>query len=68
MTKIEEIYKVVLPEMEEAGLEDTLANRYAFLKIVRESWPEQPFTPERALYYWELDREIYRLNKMATEK
>lgn len=40
MTRIEEIYEAVLPEMKANGIEDTPANRHDVLKGLLAGWME----------------------------
>lgn len=61
-TKLEEIYEAVLPEMEAHGIEDTDANRHAFLSGMRDAWVEDPFKSiEKTLYVVAINLEIARL-------
>lgn len=52
MTRIEQIYAVVLPEMAAHGISDTTSNRIAVLTQVYEDW---------SCNSYDLDREYYRV-------
>ncbi len=65
MTKIEEIYEYVLPEMEAHDIEDTPENRYAFLLGLQAAWREdESFSIEKLAYQIELIIEIMRLSRL----
>jgi hypothetical protein len=67
MTKIEEIYETVLPEMAYRGIEDTLANRFSFLAGMQEAWLEDPeWNAAKAAYCIAVHTEIVRLNLELT--
>jgi len=62
MTRIEEIYEFVLPEMASNGIEDTTENRLAFLEGLRDGWKEDPDKSiEKTFYQLALNGEIFGL-------
>ena len=63
MSKIDEIYANVLPEMAAQGIEDTTANRLAFLQGVRDAWMEDDSKSfEKSLYMMAISTEIFKLS------
>lgn len=59
MTRIEEIYETVLPEMEANGIEDTIENRIVFLQGLYDGWKEdEDRCIEKTLYQIALISEI----------
>jgi hypothetical protein len=62
MTRIEEIYAAVLPEMEANGIEDTTENRIVFLQGLYDGWKEDEDTSiEKTFYMLALHSEIFGL-------
>ena len=69
MTKIEEIYAAVLPEMKAKGIEDTIENRLAFLNGLSDAWIEdEDRSPEKCLYIVAISCEITSLNAKVFHK
>ncbi len=59
MTRIEEIYESVLPEMEAHEIEDTVPNRITFLTGLYDGWREDSdHSFEKTLYMIALRTEI----------
>lgn len=59
MSKITEIYAVVLPEMAAHGIEDTLENRLSLLTGLRDGWLEDKGSSvEKAIYVLAVTNEI----------
>jgi hypothetical protein len=70
MTRIEEIYEFVLPEMKANDIEDTTFNRMLFLEGLRDGWKEDSETSlEKSLYMIAINGEIFILKmKLHNEK
>lgn len=71
MTRIEEVYASVLPEMEANGVEDTLENRHSFLTGLRDGWVEDTSDNciEKSLYVLAVTCELVLLHaKIITQK
>lgn len=67
MTKIEEIYEFVLPEMESLKIEDTTENRISFLMGLSDAWKEDTDRCiEKTLYQLALIGELNRLRIKLT--
>lgn len=59
MSKIDEIYEFVLPEMESLKIEDTTENRISFLMGLSDAWKEDTDRClEKTLYQLALTSEI----------
>ncbi len=62
MTRIEEIYESVLPEMMDHDIEDTVDNRITFLTGLYDAWKEDSDrSVEKTLYMTALNSEIFCL-------
>lgn len=62
MTRIEEIYSFVLPEMKANEIEDTIENRIVFLEGLQDGWREDESTSiEKTFYQMALSGEIFSL-------
>ncbi len=62
MTRVEEIYEAVLPEMAAHDIEDTIENRITFLTGLQDAWKEDPEVSfEKTLYMIALSGEIFNL-------
>lgn len=65
MTKIEEIYAVILPEMNDLKIEDNPENRISFLRGLRDEWKDdRDVSIKKAFYIGAVNREIRRLQSM----
>lgn len=62
MTRIEEIYATVLPEMDTNDIEDTVENRIVFLTGLQDAWKEDTdISVEKSMYQVALSTEIFVL-------
>jgi hypothetical protein len=60
LSKIDEIYDAILPEIEKAGYEDTTENRIQALTGLRDAWMED-FELEAVLWIMAVNSEIFKL-------
>ncbi len=51
MTRIEEIYEFMLPEMKKNNIEDTTENRLLFLQGLQDAWNEDPEASLEKVFY-----------------
>lgn len=69
MTKLEEIYVAVLPEMAAHNIEDTPQNRLQFLTGIRDAWLEDGSVSfVKWLYLITIGNEIIRLSNEIASK
>ncbi len=69
MTRIEEIYETVLPEMKAQNIEDTTEHRLWFLQGLKDGWLEDEDTSvEKSFYVLAVTLEILRLGWMLPKK
>jgi hypothetical protein len=62
MTKVEEIYEAVLPELASHGIEDTTQNRLWALEGLRDAWNEDSESSfEKSMWQLALMGEIWSL-------